>query len=94
VLTYPPLSLAAFFFEDKLESKGQCFPRIHASICLPQGQKSSLAKTAKIAAENLENEYPGNAIVADMAKFGMVAKMTNNHSALGVYFLQQSKRSN
>jgi hypothetical protein len=90
VLTYPPLSLA-FVFEDKLErdSVFQEFmlPFVYLKV------KTSLAKTAKIAAENLENEYPGNAIVADMAKFGMVAKMSNNHSALGVYFLQPSKRS-
>jgi hypothetical protein len=84
------LSLA-LFFEDKVKRGDKDFeqfmlPHIYFNLT------SSLSKTAKKAFEGLRSVYPTNQHVQQMHHFGMlVANMTNNHCALGVYFLQQSE---
>jgi hypothetical protein len=54
---------------------------------------TSLAESAQNAFEEFKTKYPENQHIDKIQETGMVAKSTNNHCALGIYFLQQSKGS-
>lgn len=88
VFTYPPLSFA-FFFEDKYNRD-----KVFQDLKLPfvySNVTDSPAQSAQNAIEALMAKYPDNGHVAHIHECGIVAKTTNNHCALGVYFFQQTR---
>jgi hypothetical protein len=89
VFTFPPVSLA--FFYDKLKQdevlkKNSCFPMFISSshhLCPKWPKELSRGFDLFIQLINMH--------VQQMEHVGMVVKTTNNHCALGIYLLQQSR---
>jgi hypothetical protein len=87
VFTYPPLSFA-YFFEDKMKRD-----EVFETLKLPfvyTNVTSCATESAEIAFNELKKKYPDNEHVLNIPKCGLVAKTVDNHSALGVYFFEQS----
>jgi hypothetical protein len=53
-----------------------------------------MTESAENAFQALKNKYPDDQRIHNIPDSGMVPKTINNHCALGVYILQQSKGTN